>query len=100
MDTSSIGIRDIVLGLRSIGLTGESVVIVHASLSSFGRVRGGAAALLGALLWTCDTVVMPAFTWQTMVWPLEGPPDNGMTYGDPRLAELNRNAVLFRSGLP
>jgi len=100
MDNTSIGVRDIVLGLRSIGLTKDSLIIAHASLSSFGRVRGGAAALLGALLWTCDTVVMPAFTWQTMVWPLDGPPHNGMTYGDPRLFEQNRNAVLFRSGLP
>jgi aminoglycoside 3-N-acetyltransferase len=100
VDPTSIGIRDIVNGLRSLGLTKDSAVMVHASLSSFGRVRGGSAALLGALLWTCDTVVLPAFTCQTMVWPLEGPPDNGMTYGGPEHAEINRNAVLFRPSLP
>lgn len=100
MDNSSIGVRDIVRGLRSIGLTKDTGVIVHASLSSFGQVRGGAAAVLAGLLSTCRTVVMPAFTWQTMVWPLDGPPDNGMTYGDPRHAAANHDAVLFRPDLP
>ena len=40
----------IVAGLRDLGLIGGDKVLVHTSLSSFGRVDGGAVALIGALL--------------------------------------------------
>lgn len=102
MASNSVGVRDIFRGLRSLGLTlpSGSAVIVHASLSSFGYVRGGARAVLAALLWTCDTIVLPAFTYQSMVWPLVGPPDNGMTYGHPEFDAANRNATFFHRNLP
>lgn len=100
MASASVGIRDIIRGLKSIGLTPESAVIVHAALSSFGPVRGGATAVLAALLSACGTVMMPAFTYQTMIWPLVGPPDNGMTYGRPEHAGINRKADFFRPNLP
>jgi aminoglycoside 3-N-acetyltransferase len=101
MTSNSVGVRDIARGLQSLGLTppSGSAVIVHASLSSFGYVRGGARAVLAALLWACDTVVLPAFTYQSMVWPLVGPPDNGMTYGGPEYDAANRNARFFRRNL-
>lgn len=95
-----IGIRDITRGLQSLGLTRDSAVIVHASLSSLGQVPGGAPTLLAALLATCGTIVMPAFTYQCMVWPLVGPPDNGVTYGRPEHEQDNRNAFFFHPGLP
>jgi len=102
MTSNSAGVRDIARGLKSLGLTppSGSTVIVHASLSSFGHVRGGARAVLAALLWTCDTIVLPAFTYQSMVWPLVGPPDNGMTYGRPEFDAANRNARFFHRNLP
>jgi len=102
MIPNSIGVRDIARGLQSLGLTpaSRSAVIVHASLSSFGHVRGGARAVLAALLWTCDTIVLPAFTYQSMVWPLAGPPDNGMTYGQSEFDAANRSAMFFHRGLP
>jgi len=37
-------------------------VIVHASLPPLGGVSGEAESVVGALLATCETVVMPAFT--------------------------------------
>ena len=102
MTSNSVGVRDIARGLKSLGLTppSGSTVIVHASLSSFGHVRGGARAVLAALLWTCDTIVLPAFTYQSMVWPLAGPPDNGMTYGLSEFDAANRNAMFFHRDLP
>ncbi|HLF28543.1 MAG TPA: AAC(3) family N-acetyltransferase [Anaerolineae bacterium] len=100
MSDSNVGVRDIVRGLREIGLTQDSRVIVHASLSSFGPVRGGAVAVLAGLLSTCDTVVMPAFTYQALVWPLTGPPDNGVSYGQADHVESNRNAIFFHLRLP
>lgn len=96
----SIGIRDISKGLQALGLTRDSAAIVHTSLSSVGRVQGGSQALLAALLATCGTVVMPAFTYQCQVWPLAGPPDNGLTYGRSELSEANRRAVFFHPDLP
>jgi len=100
MASTSIGVRDIAKGFDALGLTKDSAVIVHASLSSFGRVRGGAMAILAALLDTCGTLVMPAFTCQSLVWPLVGPPDNGMTYGKPEHVDSNRHAAFFHSDLP
>lgn len=97
---STIGVRDIVRGLKALGLTRDSAVVVHASLSSFGNVRGGARAVLAGLLWTCDTVVMPAFTCQSLVWPLVGPAANGMTYGEPEHDGRNRDALFFHPDRP
>jgi len=53
-------------GLEDVGLAKGDVVFVHSSLSSFGRVEGGADAVVDALLETVGaegTVVMPTFTW-------------------------------------
>lgn len=50
-------------GLRGLGLGSESVVVVHSSLRSFGRVEGGAAAVAKALVSVCGTVVAPSWTW-------------------------------------
>ena len=71
-----IGYREIGSGLRSLGLDPARPVMVHASLSAFGEVRGGAETLLGALLASQRAVMMPAFTYKTMLIPEEGPADN------------------------
>ncbi len=41
---------DIVAGLRSLGLKAGDKVIAHSALSAFGRVKGGADAVIDALL--------------------------------------------------
>jgi len=94
---TTIGYRDMVRALRQVELNHNSNVIAHISLETLD-IRGGAATMVGALLATCDTVVMPAFTYQTMVWPEAGPPDNGCTYGNH--GEENSCAVMFNPGLP
>jgi aminoglycoside 3-N-acetyltransferase len=50
-------------GLRRLGLGPDSQVLVHSSLSSFGRVDGGAEAVCRALTETCGTVMMISGTW-------------------------------------
>ncbi len=90
--------REIVLALRELGLNRDSDVIAHISLSAFGHVRGGAESMLGALLAVCGTVILPAFTYQTMVCPEVGPPNNACVYGNH--AEENSRAVMFTPDLP
>jgi aminoglycoside 3-N-acetyltransferase len=90
--------REIVLALRELGVNRESDVIAHVSLSAFGHVRGGAESMLGALLAVCGTVTLPTFTYQTMVWPEVGPPNNACVYGNH--AEENTRAVMFTPDLP
>ncbi len=56
----------IVADLRKLGLETGDIVLVHSSLSSIGRVEGGAAAVIEALLEVltrAGTLVMPAFNW-------------------------------------
>ncbi|MFQ5409011.1 MAG: AAC(3) family N-acetyltransferase [Anaerolineales bacterium] len=97
--SKTIGYRDIVRGLEQVGVSDRARrVIVHASLSSLGNVRGGAETLLAALTSECHTVVMPAFTYQTLVVPETGPPDNGMTYGS--ASEKNQRAEFWHADLP
>ena len=80
--------RTFVGALRDVGLSRDSRVLAHASMARFPPVAGGEEAVLGALLATCGTLMMPAFTRRTMVIPAVGPPDNGLTYGaDNRFAE-------------
>ncbi len=94
----AISYRDIVIGLRELGLDAADTVIAHADLAAFGELRGGAETLVGALVASGSTVVMPAFTYQTMIVPSQGPPDNGMEYGNQ--AEQNASAEMFHPALP
>lgn len=60
MERKVVTTDDIVDGLLRLGLTRDSSVIGHVSLRSFGRVEGGAAAVIEALTAVCGTVVMMA----------------------------------------
>ncbi|MBP7690748.1 MAG: AAC(3) family N-acetyltransferase [Anaerolineales bacterium] len=93
-----ITFRDLQRGLREVGLTPDSRVVVHASLSAFGHVRGGAEVLAGALTAGAGLVLMPAFTGQCQITPRVGPPANGLQYGDHQAQ--NAEAELFHPDLP
>jgi len=73
-------------------------VIVHASLRALGKIDGGAEALLQVLLASTRGVMMPTFTYATMVIPESGPPGNGLTYGSGR--DLNQMAEMFDPLMP
>jgi len=56
---------DLVRDLRALGVAAGQVLMVHSSLSSLGRVLGGAPAVVRALLAALGpngTLVMPAFS--------------------------------------
>ncbi|HEY9075467.1 MAG TPA: AAC(3) family N-acetyltransferase [Anaerolineaceae bacterium] len=93
-----ISYREFVQGFRELGLDRNKPVIAHASLSAFGEIRGGAETLLGALLQSVSGLMMPAFTYKTLLIPEAGPPDNGIAYGTGR--DLNRMAEFFSLDMP
>jgi len=90
--------HDLVDGLRALGVPAGRPVIAHASLSAFGQVRGGAAAVVGALLAVFDGVIMPTFTYKTMLTPEVGPPNNGIAYGSGH--DQNRMAEFYTPDMP
>ena len=77
---------------------GDVPVIAHASLSAFGEVKGGADTVVGALLASFSGVIMPTFTYKTMVTPRVGPPNNGITYG--LNSNKSQDAVFFHLDMP
>ena len=84
-----ISFREIEKGFRQLNLNPRTPIIVHASLKSFGDViPGGAGTLLGALTNCFYSVMAPTFTYKTMLTPLVGPRNNGITYGIKQHANL------------
>jgi aminoglycoside 3-N-acetyltransferase len=90
-------LRDLLLGLRDLRL-GEAPVIVHASLKSFGQVEDGAQTVVSALAAVFPTVLVPTFTYKTMLTPLAGPENNAITYGSGE--SQNRMAEFFTPRMP
>lgn len=93
-----ITFREVLTSLRKLGIENSRPVIVHASLSAFGRVNGGAETVAGALLAAFQTVIVPAFTYKTMIIPEVGPEDNAITYGSGK--DTNRMAEFFTPSMP
>jgi len=90
--------RDFITAFRKLDIERSRPVIAHASLAAFGEVHGGVDTILGALLSSFHTFIMPAFTYQTMLVPEVGPPDNAITYGSGR--DDNTMAEFYRPSLP
>ena len=84
--------------LKQLGIEPSAPVIVHSSLSSFGVVSGGATAIVNTLLDYFETLVVPTFTYKTMVVPEDGPTNNALAYGKTR--DLNKMAEMFYPDYP
>ena len=76
----------------------KHLVIAHASLKAFGHIEGGAQTMLKALLDSTRGVILPAFTYKSMLNPEVGPPQNGITYGSE--SDLNKMAEAFHPDMP
>jgi len=81
---------------KNLNLT-DNPVIVHSSLKRFGPIEGGAETVIQALLESTNGILVPTFTYLTMVTPEVGPPNNGISYGKDR--DLNKMAVSFHYDL-
>lgn len=69
-DVPTVTRVDIVRGLVEVGLVPGDCVLVHASLSSFGRVEGGPDAVIDAVLEVigpAGTAVFPTFTGDAVI---------------------------------
>jgi aminoglycoside 3-N-acetyltransferase len=99
-----ISVRELLVGFESLPLKGQAV-IAHGSFKSLGQVQGGPRVVIDALVKTCGSLVMPTFTYQTMVTPLVGPPNNALDYAAEeatrsRASAGTLDAVPFRRDLP
>jgi aminoglycoside 3-N-acetyltransferase len=93
----TVRLRDLLLGLRELHLA-DAPVIVHSSLRSFGHVEGGAVTVVNALTAAFNRVIVPTFTYKTMITPQTGPENNAITYGSQQ--DLNKMAEFFTLRLP
>ncbi len=76
----------------------DKPIIGHASLKPFGRIDHGAETVVRAMLDSFNGVMMPTFTYKTMVTPEIGPLNNGITYGAEK--DLNKMAQPFTPSMP
>ncbi|MCC6499092.1 MAG: AAC(3) family N-acetyltransferase [Anaerolineales bacterium] len=74
----------------------DKPVIAHASLKPFGYIRDGADGVLRAMLGSFKSIVMPTFTYKTMVTPKVGPANNAIVYGEEK---ENNKALSFKYDL-
>jgi aminoglycoside 3-N-acetyltransferase len=88
-------LSDLKTAFSKLGLS-KHLVIAHASLRAFGSVD--ANTMLEALLESTRGIIMPAFTYKTMLNPEVGPPRNGITYGSE--TDLNKLAEPFHPDMP
>jgi aminoglycoside 3-N-acetyltransferase len=98
MEEALVTFRDLMSAFRELEIGEDRPVIAHASLSAFGQVKGGVDTLLGALLTVFPALMMPAFTYKSMLTPQEGPPDNALAYGSQK--DQNAMAEFFRLDMP
>ncbi len=93
-----ISYRDITIGLEKLGLSRSTPVLAHIAPAQLGEIRGGMDTLLGAILATIDNVMMPSFTYSSMITPQKGPQNNNLEYGSG--LDANLNAAIFTHQLP
>jgi aminoglycoside 3-N-acetyltransferase len=87
---TSLQYKDIVRGLRELGVHTGIGLMVHSSLRSFGHVQGGAPTVVAALMdvVTADgTLMLPTFNHGA---PFE---DDGIGYFDPLTAPTRNGAI-------
>lgn len=98
MSVGIITYRDLLNTFRALDINPSDPVIAHAALGAFGQVHGGPQVMVGALLATFSSVMMPSFTYKTMVTPEVGPLNNAIKYGNH--SDANRTAEIYDPDLP
>jgi aminoglycoside 3-N-acetyltransferase len=91
------GYRDLILALREVGSNPATPALVIGPPESPADLRGGIEAILSAVRSSCNAILTPAFTYQTMVIPPVGPEDNALDYGSG--TDPSQEAEFFRPSL-
>jgi aminoglycoside 3-N-acetyltransferase len=94
----SVSASTIQQAVRQLRLRGQPIG-VHSSLRSFGRVAGGAAAIIAGLLAEECTLLVPAFSFDAfLIQPPPGmrPPRNGWRYDGAPTSVADRARVSLR----
>jgi aminoglycoside 3-N-acetyltransferase len=89
---------ELIASLKRLEIDRAKPVIAHGSLSAFGYVEGGAHTIVEVLISVFQKLIMPTFTYQTMVIPELGPADNAIEYGGGQVQ--NSQAEFFRPDMP
>src|SRR5690349_8545312 len=76
-ENSMLDYDELKTAFEALGLA-NTPVIAHASLQPFGYIQNGADTVLQALLDSVKSLLMPTFTYKTMITPEVGPPNNGI----------------------
>lgn len=90
--------RELTQIFRSLPIPENRPLVLHVSDHSLEKIQGGAKTFLGTAKAVFPRLMMPSFTYQTMVFPSHGPKDNGVEYNNPPLD--NQKAVFFHPLLP
>ena len=96
-----ITVRDLLHGFEALSLRGQPV-IAHGSFKSLGAVQGGPNAVVNTLVASTGALMMPSFTYETMVFPPTGPDRNGLDYrAEHDLHSFDESApIYFKRDLP
>ena len=89
---------NIINAFKSMGLQRDIPTIVHMDMKKLNNIKGGIPTLMGAILSKIDNILLPSFTYSTMVTPENGPPNNDLRYGES--SDKNLNANIFSHTLP
>lgn len=95
--STQLTFNELVVAFEQLNLQNKPV-IVHASLSAFGRVEGGPDSVVTALGYATGAFIMPTHTYKTMVTPASGPANNAINYL--RGQQWNRLAEPYRLDMP
>jgi aminoglycoside 3-N-acetyltransferase len=75
-----ISYREISNDLHQLKIPSHQPVLAHISNTTIAKIKGGSDTLLAALLATVDDLMVPTFTYQTMIIPKIGPTNNALDY--------------------
>ena len=97
--------QQIAAGLGAVGLKAGQIALVHAAMSTFGMIQGGAATVLAALLEVLGergTLVVPTFTFaceaveDPIIDPRNDPSEMGAISEAARLHPNARRSLTYR----
>ena len=80
-DLSPVTFRRLVIALRDLNIPEDKPVVLHSSMRAFGQVQGGVETVVGALKMAYESLIVPTFTYKTLVVPETGPDGNAIQYG-------------------